>query len=126
MTTAEWAAGLYLLNFALLVTHQIDSAYWREWEMFRMPGGLQLNLVLNFLLALLALGGFVLVLGGTSIGHWAALVLAAAGLAAFTIHAVFLLKGSQAFRTPVSLAVLTGALIVSLVQATQAISNLMG
>ena len=27
------------LNFALLVTHQIDSAYWKEWELFHLPGG---------------------------------------------------------------------------------------
>jgi hypothetical protein len=49
MTTDVWGANVYLPNFALLVTHQIDSAYWRECELFHLPGGVQLNLVLNFL-----------------------------------------------------------------------------
>ena len=124
MTTDVLGADLYLLNLALLLTHQIDSAYWREWELFHLPGGLQLNLVLNFLLAILALSGFALLLSGSSTGYWAALVLAAAGVVAFAIHSVFILKGSRAFRLPVSIGVLTATLVVSLVQGTLAISTL--
>ena len=126
MTTDVWGAELYLLNLALLLTHQIDSAYWREWELFHLPGGLQVNLVLNFLLTLMALGGFVLLLTGSQTGYWAALVLAAAGIGAFAIHTVFMLKGSRAFRLPVSIGVLTASLIVSLVQGTLAIRTLLG
>lgn len=35
---------LYLLNAAALITHEIDSAYWREWELF----GIQVFLGLIF------------------------------------------------------------------------------
>lgn len=50
--------NLYLLNSALLFTHEIDSAFWREWDLFGMSGGIQGFLVANFLLLLVALYGF--------------------------------------------------------------------
>jgi len=28
------ATRLYLANTALLIAHEIDSAYWKEWELF--------------------------------------------------------------------------------------------
>jgi len=52
------AISLYILNFALLFTHEIDSAFWQEWKLFGIPGGIQVFLVLNFLLLLVALWGF--------------------------------------------------------------------
>ena len=33
--------ALYLVNASLLVTHEIDSAYWNEWELLHLPGGIQ-------------------------------------------------------------------------------------
>lgn len=32
---------LYLTNAVLLINHEIDSAYWKEWDLFRFPGGLR-------------------------------------------------------------------------------------
>jgi len=49
--------NLYLLNLSLLITHEIDSAFWKEWELFRLPGGIQLFLLLNFVLVILYLLG---------------------------------------------------------------------
>jgi len=30
---------VYLANTTLLICHEIDFAYWREWELFHIPGG---------------------------------------------------------------------------------------
>jgi hypothetical protein len=30
---------IYLVNATLLIVHEIDSAYWKEWELFKLPGG---------------------------------------------------------------------------------------
>ncbi len=30
---------LYLTNAAILICHEIDSAYWREWELINLPRG---------------------------------------------------------------------------------------
>jgi hypothetical protein len=116
-------ARLYLLNLAPLATHEIDSAFWKEWEIFHLPGGLQLFLALNLLLLGLALGGLPAVMQGTRRGLWYSLGLSSAGLACFLIHGGFLLAGHPAFRTPVSLSIIGGTFGISLVQAALTIRS---
>jgi hypothetical protein len=38
---------LYLANATVLLSHQVDAAYWREWTLFHLPGGIQLFVLLN-------------------------------------------------------------------------------
>lgn len=116
--------NLYLLNFALLFTHEIDSAYWKEWELFGIPGGIQIFLVLNFLLLLVALTGFRQVLLGEAYGSLFSLLLAASGVLAFSIHSYFILTEHTEFTLPASLVLLALILIVSLVQGFVAFSDL--
>ncbi len=52
---------LYLINGVLLIDHEIDSAYWREWELFRLPGGISGFLVLHVPLLFVVLWGLILV-----------------------------------------------------------------
>ncbi len=116
--------NLYLLNFALLFTHEIDSAYWKEWELFGIPGGIQMFLVLNFLLLLVVLTGFKQVLRGEIYGNLFSLFLAASGIFAFSIHSYFILTGHPEFILPASLVLLILILIVSLVQGIVAFSGM--
>lgn len=37
----------YFATMLALIVHQIDAAYWHEWEMFAVPGGTQGFLVFN-------------------------------------------------------------------------------
>ena len=107
---------LYLVNAALLATHEIDSAYWHEWEMFRLPGGLRLFLVVNFVLLLAIFYGFGRVARlerGTKLFSY---LLASAGLFAFAIHITFLATGHPEFHDPVSVGLLFATLLVSLLQ----------
>ncbi len=30
---------LYVLNATLLLVHELDSAFWREWDVLGLPGG---------------------------------------------------------------------------------------
>ena len=75
MNRDSWSANLYLLNSALLYSHEIDSAFWKEWDLFGIPGGIQVFVVLNFLLLLVALFGFRQVLRGAPGGRWFSLLL---------------------------------------------------
>ena len=119
-------AYLYTLNFALLFTHEIDSAYWKEWELFHIPGGIQVFLVLNFLLLLVALFGYVQVLQGQPSGRYYSLLLAVAGIFAFGIHGYFILAGQPQFTLPLSLLLLGLILVVSLAQGFLAIREIRG
>ncbi len=81
--TRNLISNLYLLNFALLFTHEIDSAFWNEWEMFGIPGGIQVFLFLNLLLLLVALIGYKQVLLRKKYGTIFSLLLAVSGYLLF-------------------------------------------
>jgi hypothetical protein len=52
---------LYFFNSVLLINHEIDSAYWKEWELFKLPGGITGFLLIHFPLLIFVLYGLVLV-----------------------------------------------------------------
>ena len=108
---------IYLLNAILLINHEIDSAYWKEWELFKLPGGITLFLILHFPILFMILYGLVLIFNRSFGGLIFSLILSAGGIFAFSIHTYFLKKGRDEFRLPMSLFLLTATLIVSIVQA---------
>jgi len=108
---------IYLLNAVLLINHEIDSAYWKEWELFRLPGGITGFLLVHFPILFLVLYGLVLVHQGTLAGLILSLVLGFGGLFAFSIHTYFLRRGRKEFSMPISRFMLIAILFLSLVQA---------
>lgn len=107
---------LYLANAAVLLVHQMDAAYWHEWTLFGMPGGLAVYLLLNLPIALVVLAGY-----GAVVAHRPAAVplsalLVLSGLFAGGFHAFHLARGDAAFRALVSLLLLAAAVILSLAQ----------
>jgi hypothetical protein len=108
---------LYLINAAVLLVHQMDAAYWHEWELFRMPGGLALYLALNLPIALAMLAGYGAVAAGRASAVAYAWVVAGSGLFAAGFHAWHLAGGDPAFQAPVSLALLADTAVLSLAQA---------
>jgi hypothetical protein len=117
---------LYLLNLTLLILHEMDSAYWREWELFRLPGGEGGFVLIHLPLFLIALYGVVWVWQQTAAGLILSLVVSAAGLAAFGIHTFFLRQGRSEFDAPVSRLILWAMLITSLAQAVATMLVLCG
>ncbi|TAL30392.1 MAG: hypothetical protein EPN93_19955 [Spirochaetes bacterium] len=112
---------LYLCNATLLVVHEIDSAYWREWELFRLPGGGGGFVLAHIPMVAVILYGLTQVQRATFTGMVLSCVLAAGGVFAFLIHLFFILRGRSEFKTPVSLAVLGASLAMSLAQASATI-----
>ena len=108
---------LYLCNAVLLINHEIDSAYWKEWELFGLPGGISGFLILHFPLLGLVLYGLVLVYARSFAGLIFSLMLSAGGMAALAIHSYFIARGRPQFKTPVSIAILVSTGILSAGQA---------
>lgn len=107
---------LYLVNSVLLIVHEIDSAYWREWELFRLPGGLDGFLLLHIPLVGLILYGLLELSVDTAIGNTMYFVVDFGGFFAYGVHTYFLRKGDERFRGGVSQALLYAILLVSIVQ----------
>ena len=116
MTLRRIAVYLYLVNFALLATHEIDSAYWHEWDLFKIPGGIDLFLILNFLIIIVLLIGFEQVVEWKKHATAYSFLLAFGGIFAFCIHSYLILQGNPEFNTVISILILALLMFGSLAQ----------
>jgi hypothetical protein len=107
---------LYLTNAVLLINHEIDSAYWKEWELFRLPGGITGFLLLHFPLLFVVLYGLVLIVKLSVFGFIFSLILCFGGIFAFVIHTYFMKQGRKEFNKPISKLILVLTLLVSIAQ----------
>ena len=107
---------VYILNSTLLIVHEIDSAYWKEWELFRLPGEIAGFLAIHLLLVGLIMYGLIEVFLGSSIGYYINGIVALSGVFAFSIHTYFIRQGNQQFKTTVSQMLLYAFLAASIMQ----------
>jgi hypothetical protein len=117
---------LYLGNAVLLINHEIDSAYWQEWELFRLPGRITGFLLLHFPLLFVVLYGLVLVARHQFAGYVMSLILCGGGIFAFSIHMYFLKKGHSEFDKPLSKLILVLTFLLSIVQLVVTIIEMGG
>ena len=132
---SEALVWLYVVNATLLLVHEIDAGYWREWRLvpFLERGrvaagddrsGHQEFLVLHVPLVALVLLGLTEVARGTSVGLGASAALAATGITAYCLHVWWERQGRREFSWPMSQAVLGAALLVSVAQLSLTVAML--
>ena len=107
---------VYLVNAVFLINHEVDSAYWKEWNLMGIPGGITFFLLLHFPLFFLVIYGAVLLDRGASSGLIYSLALGLVGIIAFSLHTYFIKKGRDEFKTPMSQFILISTLIISIAQ----------
>ena len=88
----------YIAVSTLLVLHQIDAVYYREWEMFLLPGGYLSYMIFNLLAFPFVLFGFNQVsMRQKNAKRWSFFT-AALGLITFSIHTLYFLFGDGRFE----------------------------
>ncbi|MEN5208045.1 DUF6713 family protein [Stenotrophomonas terrae] len=107
----------YTATLLSLIAHQIDAAFWHEWEMFRVPGGIQGFLVFNAVAVGILLHGYQHVVLRTPNARRYALLCGGMGVLTALLHAGFALAGRQEFHLPLSIAtiiacLMTGSMLV--------------
>lgn len=105
------------LNLSLVMAHQADAAYWKEWEMFGLPGGIQLFTLFNFAAFLLLLWLFSALISRRRTGLRSSFLIAGLSGVVLPIHAAFAFAGFTEFHLPVSIAVIIGTFVASIWQA---------
>ena len=113
LTIAFW---LYFINAILLICHEIESAYWKEWELFKMKGGITLFIIIHIPLLTLILYGMIEFYLASVIGAIFSFVLSLGGIFAFSIHTYFIKKGNVEFTLPISKILLYSLLVISVLQ----------
>ncbi len=104
---------LYILNASLLLLHEIESAYEKEWEILKLPGKISGFLILHIPILLLIFYGLIEIEKQTMIGLIIGLILGIGGLIPFAVHKI-LVKRADHFNKLISnmlifLNVITGA-----------------
>jgi len=107
---------VYIINAVFLINHEVDSAYWKEWNLMGIPGGITFFLLIHFPLFFLVIYGAVLLDRGASSGLIYSLALGFVGIIAFSLHTYFIKKGRDEFKTPMSQFILISTLIISIAQ----------
>jgi hypothetical protein len=105
--------SLFLANATVLITHQIDAAFWHEWELFHIPGGNQVNLLLNIPIIAFVLYAHSRVVSNIYTGLVYYQLLALLGFLTVGIHAVFFYLGSESFNQAVSIGLLAATFVLS-------------
>jgi len=109
----------YLVTMVTLILHQIDAAYWKEWEMFFLPGGIQGFLVFNIVVVPIILWGYRQVILSTDKAIFYSALCAMLGVLTFCIHVTFFAVGFDQFSLPLSILLLLVCLLSSLYQLIQ-------
>ncbi len=101
----------YLATLLALILHQIDAAFWQEWDMFRVPGGIQGFLVFNLVAVGALLHGYRQVVLAKPSARAYAHLCGAIGAGTAVIHLAFATAGREEFHLPLSIVALAACLI---------------
>lgn len=111
---------VYLLNTTLLIIHEIDGAYWKEWKLFGRFGkslddknGLTIYLLAHIPILVILLYGLISL--NTIIGLIISLILTIFLIAHLIVH-IFVKKRNPIEFNSLSFYILFGTLILSLTQ----------
>ena len=111
------------INLTLLIAHQIDAAYWHEWEMFKLPGGIQFFVFLNILMFLVVVNLFVSVIQRRKSGIKCSIALAAISSLLLPIHLGFAFSGLNQFDLPLSIILIGATFLTASAQVIVTLRN---
>lgn len=96
---------LYIVNATLLLLHEIESAYEKEWEILKLPGKITGFLLLHIPIIILLFYGLIEIEKNSTIGLIFGIILGIGGVIPSIVHKVFF-KTPDQFNLPVSNAII--------------------
>ena len=92
---------LYILNATLLLLHEIESAYEKEWEMLKLPGKIQGFLLLHIPIVVILFYGLIEIEKGSTAGLILGIIFGISGVIPSIVHKLLVKKPGK-FYLPVS------------------------
>ncbi|MFC2134433.1 DUF6713 family protein [Bacteroidota bacterium] len=96
---------VYIINASLLLLHEIESAYEKEWEILKLPGKITTFLLLHVPIIIFLFYGLLEISAGSSAGNIIGIITGVCGLIPFIVHKI-LVKREDHFNLPVSSAII--------------------
>lgn len=109
---------LYILNASLLILHEIESAYEKEWEILNLPGKISGFLIIHFPLLIILFYGVITINNLSNTGLILGVIFGFCGLLPVFVHKIIVPKKAK-FNLTISNFIiysnlLTGILIFAL------------
>jgi hypothetical protein len=80
---------LFAVNATLLLLHEIESAYEKEWEILKLQGGITGFLILHIPIILLLFYGLLEIEKQSHIGLFLGIITGFSGIIPFLVHKIF-------------------------------------
>ena len=96
---------LYILNATLLLLHEIESAYEKEWEVLKLPGKITGFIILHIPIIILLFYGLIEIERNSTIGLICGIILGIGGVIPSVVHKIFFRTPDQ-FNLPISNAII--------------------
>ena len=96
---------IYIINATLLMLHEIESAYEKEWELLKLPGKITGFLLLHIPIILLLFWGLIEIEKLSKTGLTLGIVLGLGGLIPAIVHKIAFKRTDQ-FNRPISNAII--------------------
>lgn len=104
----------YMLNATLLLLHEIESAYEKEWEILKIPGRITFFLILHIPIILILFYGLLEIDKPSAIGLWLGVITGIGGMIPFLVHKI-LVKRKDRFSLPISNIIIYSNIITGIV-----------
>lgn len=83
---------LYIVNATLLLLHEIESAYEKEWEILKLPGKITGFLLLHIPIIILIFYGLIEIEKESTIGLIIGIIMGICGVIPFIVHKIIVRK----------------------------------
>ncbi|MFH0818852.1 MAG: DUF6713 family protein [Patescibacteria group bacterium] len=80
---------IFIFNAILLILHEIESAYEKEWEILKLPGKLTGFILLHIPILFLIFYGLLEIEKQTQVGNVIGIILGIGGIIPFLVHRIF-------------------------------------
>ena len=101
----KFVSMLYVINATLLILHEIESAYEKEWEILRLPGKITGFLLLHIPIVVLFFYGLIEIEKLSTIGFAFGIITGIGGVIPFIVHKI-IVRRSDRFNLIVSNAII--------------------
>ena len=96
---------LYIANATLLLLHEIESAYEKEWETLKLPGKITGFLLLHIPIIMILFYGLIEIEKSSNVGLIFGVILGIGGIIPSIVHKI-IFKTADQFNLPISNAII--------------------
>jgi len=97
----------YILNVTLLLLHEIESSYEKEWEILKLPGQITGFLLFHIPIIIIFFYGLFCIIQYSGIKLIISLIIGTSGFIPFLIHKIIVRK-KEYFNKPISNIIIIG------------------